>query len=328
MKEKMMKNFAPEFKTPEQYIIDITYKIWEERGIGRIREWYADDGPVRTPHGVTHTAEAVVKSTLETLHEFPDRQLLAEDVIIGEFPKSFLSSHRVRSTATHMGDGSFGPATQRPVVMLTIADCLCQDNQVVEEWLVRDQAGIALQLGIDPVQLGKRMGLQNPENYTIGNEAFTKRWNAPDGLTIVGDEKLANRIIQTYEVIWNDKNLNTIEENYDRAIRFEGPSSELHYGRYPMGNFFNSLLAAIPDGSFEPHHVIVRQDAEKAVRVALRWSYAGVHGGRGRYGEPTHIPLSILGISHFELRQGKIVNEWMCIDETAIYAQIAAHIIE
>jgi predicted ester cyclase len=227
-----------------------------------------------------------------------------------------------------MGDGAFGTATQHPIVMLTIADCLCRDNQVVEEWLVRDQAGIAQQLGLDSIQHGKAMGLQNPENYTIGNEVFTKRWNAPDGLTIVGDEKLANRIIQTYDAIWNDKNLKVMDENYDRAIRFEGPSSELHYGRYPTGNFYNSLLAAIPDGSFEPHHVIVKEEAERAVRVALRWSYAGSHSGYGRYGEPTQAPLSILGISHFELREGKIVNEWMCIDETAIYAQIAAHITE
>lgn len=321
----MMKNFAPEFKTPEQYIIDITYKIWEERGVGRIRDWYAAEGPVRTPHGETYSSEAVVRSTLATLNEFPDRQLLPEDVIIGEYPESFLSSHRVRSTATHMGDGAFGPATQRPMVMLTLADCLCQANQIVEEWLVRDQAGIAQQLGLDPAQHGKSLGLQNPENYIIGNEAFTKRWAAPDGLTILGDEKLANRIIQTYDAIWNGKNLNIMEKNYDRAIRFEGPTEELHYGCYPTSNFLNSILASIPDGSFEPHHVIVKQEADKAVRVALRWSYAGSHSGRGRYGEPTQVPLSVLGISHFELRMGKIVNEWMCIDETAIYAQISAH---
>lgn len=320
-----MKNFAPEFKTPEQYIIDITYKIWEERGIGRIRDWYAAEGPVRTPHGETFSAEDVVKGTLATLHEFPDRQLFAEDIIIGEFPESFLSSHRVRSTATHMGDGAFGTATQRSIVMLTIADCLCQDNQVVDEWLVRDQAGMALQLGLDPVQHGKKMGLQNPENYTIGNEAFTKRWNAPDGLTIVGDEKIANHIMQTYDVIWNDQNLNIMDENYDRAIRFEGPTQELHYGRYPTSNFINSLLASISDGRYEPHHVIVKEEAQKAVRVALRWSYAGTHCGHGRYGEPTQVPLAILGISHFELRYGKIVNEWMCIDETSIYAQMAAY---
>ena len=32
-----------------------------------------------------------------------------------------------------------------------------------------------------------------------------------------------------------------------------------------------------------------------------------------------------VGISHFELREGKIVSEWFVVDETAIYAQIAAY---
>ena len=122
-----MKNFAPEFKTPEQYITDITYQIWEERGIDRIRVWYAAEAPVRTPHGVTSSVEDVVQSTHATLDEFPDRLLLPEDIIIGDLAEGFLSSHRIRSTATHLGDGAFGDATNRPITMMTIADCLCQD---------------------------------------------------------------------------------------------------------------------------------------------------------------------------------------------------------
>jgi len=321
-----MKNFSPEFKTPEQYIIDITYKIWEERGIGRIRDWYTADGPVRTPHGVTNSVEAVVQGTLETLHEFPDRQLLPEDIIIGDTSEGFLSSHRVRSTATHSGDGFFGTATNRPIMMLTIADCLCQKDRVVEEWLVRDQAGMALQLGRDPVEIGKGLGDKKPEGYLVGNEAMTKRWADPNGITIIGSKEISDRIIKTYDAIWNDKNLNIMEENYDRAIRLEGPTAHLSYGRFRTGSLFESILASIPDGRFEPHYIIVQQETEKAVRVALRWSYCGSHKGRGRYGAPSGVPLALLGISHFELRQGRIVNEWLLVDETAIYAQIAAHL--
>jgi len=242
-----MKNFAPEFQTPEQYIIDITYKIWEEGGIGRIYDWYAAEGPVRTPHGVTNTVAEVVAGTLATLHEFPDRELLAGDVIIGERGDSFLSSHRVRSTATHLGDGAFGAATQKPITMLTIADCLCRDNQVVDEWLVRDQAYIALQLGHDPAEFGQAMGTNNPEAYTVGNEALRQRWNDSDGLVIVGDNAIANQIIDTYDTMWNGKNLHVMDEGYDRAVRFEGPSGYLNYGRPRTGNFFSSVMASIPD---------------------------------------------------------------------------------
>lgn len=321
-----MQNFSPEFKTPEQYIIDITYKIWEERGVGRIKDWYASEAIVRTPHGVTNSVESVIQHTLDTMHEFPNRELLAEDVIIGEKGEGFLSSHRVRSTATHLHDGAFGTATHRPITMLAIADCLCRDNQVVEEWLLRDQAAIALQLGLDPVAFGMALGEKNPDAYTVGNDAMRQRWYDPNGYTVVGDTAIAERIRSTYEAIWQDKNLNVMTESYDRAVRFEGTEGQVCYGCARTGDFLTSILASIPDGNFEAHHIVVRQEAERAIRVALRWSYCGTHSGFGRYGTATQVPLALLGISHFELRDGLIVNKWMLLDETAIYAQIAAHL--
>lgn len=320
-----MQNFSSEFKTPEQYIIDITYEIWEKRGVGRINEWYAANTPVRRPHGVTDSVEAVILHTLEAMAEFPDEEAYAEDVIIGDKPSGFYSSHRVRSQATHMADGYFGPATYRFVSNLTIADCLCRDNKVVEEWLVSDGASMARQLGLDPVAFGENLGQENPEAYTLGNDEMRQRWSDPDGLTIVGDNAIANDIIDTYAAIWNDKNLTVIDEKYDRAMRFEGPNGHISYGRTRTGNWFYTVLASIPDGRFEPHHIIVRQQPERPVRIAMRWSFCGTNSGNGRYGEPSRAPISLLGITHFELRDGQIVNEWLVVDETAVYAQIAAH---
>jgi predicted ester cyclase len=319
-----MQNFSPEFETPEQYIIDITYKIWEERGVGRIRDWYAPDCPVRRPQVVTTTVEEVVANTLASIAQFPDEEVLAEDVIIGDKADGFYSSHRVRTVMTHLGDGSYGPATNRTVAALGVADCLCRENRVVEEWALGDRAGTLKQLGLDPVAYGEAMGRQNPEAFAVGNEAMRQRWADPDGLTIVGDEQVAQRLLTTYEAIWNDKNLDVMGEGYDRAVRFEGPGGQLCYGRTRTGDVFTAILAAIPDGRFEPHHLIVCQQAERAVRVALRWSYCGTHRGGGHYGAPTGTQVALLAISHFELRDGAIASEWLVLDETAIYAQIAA----
>lgn len=320
-----MQNFSAEFETPEQYIIDITYKIWEERGIGRIHDWYAADCPVVTPHGVENRVEDVIDHTLSTMHLFPNRDILAEDVIIGDKPEGFLSSHRARSVGRHLGEGYYGPATNRPIVTLAIADCLCKDNQVVAEWLLGDQARNAIQLGIDPVSFGKEKGVQKPEAYAVGNEAMRQRWSDPQGLTVIGGNDIANNISDTYSALWNGKKLNRMDEKYDRAVRFEGPAGLVTYGRTRTGNVFSSIIASIPDGRYEPHHIIVRQEEERATRVALRWSYCGTHSGVGRYGKPTGTPVAILGITHFELRDGFIVNEWLLIDEIAMYAQMAAY---
>ena len=323
-----MTGFSPEFRDPEHYITSITYRIWEERGIERIREWYAPECVVRTPHGVTGNVDPVVKGTADTLSEFPDRQLLPEEIIIGYKPRGFYSSHRVRSTATHLGGGMFGPATGKAIYMLTIADCLCVDNQITEEWLVRDQAAMALQLGLDPVQFGYGLGKGSPERYAVSQEELEKRWAEPQGLSqgplIIGDADTARRLVSGYEALWSGKDEAGVKKSRHRALRFEGPGGVVTYGRERMVDVLAGIIQAIPKGVFRVQHVIVRQDENRPVRGALRWSYSGRHRGIGRYGRATDVPLTILGLSHVELRDNQVVNEWMLMDDLAVYAQIAA----
>ena len=64
-----MKGFSDEFESPEHYIIDITYKIWEQRGLQLIRDWYSDDCPVKTPMSSSVGVEPVISGTQATLDE-------------------------------------------------------------------------------------------------------------------------------------------------------------------------------------------------------------------------------------------------------------------
>ena len=272
-----------------------------------------------------NTAEEILNETLEQMHIYAHRKPLADDVIIGDKTSGFYSSHRVRSIGRHTGASAMGPATQRAYQGLGIADCLCCDNQVVEEWKLRDHASFVKQLGMDPVEHGLSLGANNTESYAIGNEAMRQRWADENGLTILGDNTIANRILDACDALWNGKHLNMVAEQYVAAARFEGPSGHLSYGREPVSNMVASITASLPDGRFEPHHLIVRRQNDRAVRVALRWTFCGTHSGLGRYGAPSNAQVAILGISHFELHDGLIASEWMVADETAIYAQIAAH---
>ena len=65
----------------------------------------------------------VVANTLMTLHSFPDRRLIGEQVIWSKHDtKGYLSSHRVLSTATNLGDSDFGKATGKKVNFRTVID--------------------------------------------------------------------------------------------------------------------------------------------------------------------------------------------------------------
>ena len=153
-----MQGFDSEFKNLKDYIIKITHRIWEERGIDRIREYYAKNAPVKTPSSITSHVEDVVRFTLQTLQMFPDRQLLGEDVIGSEDePGTFYSSHRILSTMTHEGDGFFGPPTKAKIHTRIIADCVCRENKVIDEWMVRDQSAIVKQIGLDPKEFSLKL---------------------------------------------------------------------------------------------------------------------------------------------------------------------------
>ncbi|MEL6584733.1 MAG: nuclear transport factor 2 family protein, partial [Pseudomonadota bacterium] len=137
------------------YILGITKEIWEDRGIATLHDYYSSDIVVRSPGSVVIGNEKVIGATMATLAEFPDRQLLGEDVIWsaddGEDPQNgALSSHRIISTATHARDGVYGKATGKTLRYRILADCHAVGQTIDDEWLIRDQGAIVRQLGWAP----------------------------------------------------------------------------------------------------------------------------------------------------------------------------------
>ena len=64
-----MKGFDNKFKDLPDYILKITYEIWENNDVEAIRDYYADTPkvsqptPTRSPSGVIYGAEPVIEST-------------------------------------------------------------------------------------------------------------------------------------------------------------------------------------------------------------------------------------------------------------------------
>ncbi|WP_116473007.1 ester cyclase [Zobellella maritima] len=318
-----LQGFESRFDDLTDYIIKITEEIWEGRGIGLIEDYYGADAPVKTPAGETRGIESVIRGTLETLKMFPDRTLLGEDVVWSEDePGTYYSSHRIRSTMTHLGTGSFGQPTGRSVVARTIADCICRNNQIVDEWLVRDQAAIALQLGLDPREMGREIARAlKAKGEWPSAEELVQRWSGgPQSGEPSGQAKW---LVDTYKQLWSGTAINLVRERYDRAYLGYGPGDQALQGWNGLEQFLFDYLGAIPNGQFKLHHWIERNDPGMPTRISLRWSYSGTHSGHGRFGAPTGAPLVIMAISQAELRNGKIYAEWHMIDEINLWSQVA-----
>ncbi|WP_306025941.1 nuclear transport factor 2 family protein [Oceaniradius stylonematis] len=318
-----MKGFDDRFTDFPDYILGITKEIWEDRGIHTLHRYYADDIVVRSPGSVVVGNQGVIAATMATLAEFPDRQLLGEDVIWCGTPETgMLSSHRIVSTATHEGDGVYGAATGTRLTYRILADCHAIDNRIDDEWLIRDQGAIVRQMGWDPAdyartQIDREGGPDacvqplTPANDRPGpyggkgnDDAYGARY--ADMLTRIMDAEMA-----------------VIGTEYDRGCHLEHPGGATAHGREAADRFWMGLRASFPSATFSIDHVMGNQDAMMSPRAAVRWSLTGKHDGWGAFGRPTGADVYVLGIVHAEYGPRGLRREYVLYDETAIWKQIA-----
>ena len=321
-----MEGFDSEFKNLKDYILKITYRIWEERGVERIRDYYGENAPVKTPTSVSHSVEDVISSTWDILKMFPDRQLIGEDVIGSEdLPGTFYSSHRILSTSTHLGDGFYGSPSGSKLTYRVVADCICRENQVIDEWMVRDQSAIVKQIGLEPDQFARQLisKLKEKGSEIPTAEEFVSRWTGtPDSAPL---SIAAKNLVQTYQAIWERSEFSILEKSHNRACQVFGPGAKVIYGSELLFEFFKGYTDSFPNGRYRVHHWILNEEAGKNDRIALRWSYTADHSGSGTFGKPTGVPVVIMAMTHAELQEGLVVREYHAIDEVSIWMQIIGH---
>lgn len=306
------------------YILGITERIWEQRGLHLIRRWYAPDCVMLTPAGPVRGAEAVLRGTLETLHAFPDRQLLGEDVIWSDDgpARGLLSSHRVRSCMTHLGEGPFGAPTGRRVETLTVADCLVKDGVIVEEWLVRDQAGIAVQLGLDPAELGRRLAARDTAPWHLEMAAAVRRGEA-EPHAVRQPHWAAEALAAMLEAVFNEARLAALPDLHDRAVALVLPGNRQVAGITALDRFLLGYLAAFPGGRLVVDHAIALEEPGRPVRAAVRWRLAAAHAGFGAFGPPSGAEVLVLGITQAEFAGPRIHRAWWLVDELSLHRMIA-----
>ena len=317
-----MKGFSNRWKDFPDYIIGITKEIWEDRGLATLHHYYTEDIPVRSPGSVVVGNKDVIAATMATLAEFPDRTLLGEDVIWSGTPETgMLSSHRLLSTATHLGDGMYGKASGKKLVYRIIADCHAINDQINDEWMVRDQGAVVRQMGWDPQDYARDLieregGPENcvqpftPENDVKG--PYTGRGNDNEW-----GEKYASILTRIMSA-----DFSVIPAEYDRAAHLEYAGGVTAHSHDAIDKFWLGLRSSFPSATFQIDHQIGREDANMPPRAAVRWSLTGKHDGWGVFGAPTGADVYIMGMSHAEFGPWGLRREYALYDEPMIWKQI------
>ena len=320
-----MHGFDNKFKTFPDYILGITHEIWEQRGVETLNHYYSDDIVVRSPSSVVVGNQAVIKATYATLDEFPDRQLLGEDVIWSGTPEvGLLSSHRILSTATHSGNGAFGKATGTKLVYRVMADCHAISNQINDEWLIRDLGAIVRQLGWEEADYARQQ-IKDEGGPDACIKPFSPATDIAGPYQGTGNDDEWGQAYADILTSLMVGDSSVVHARYDRAAQAAYPLHQTAHGYADITAFWAELRASFPSADFTIHHQIGRADLLMPPRAAIRWSLSGRHDGHGRFGAPSGADVYIMGISQAEFGPWGLRREYTLIDDVAVWKQIHLH---
>lgn len=314
------------YSGPEEFITEWTDRIWVDRGIGLIRENYAEDCVVHGAYGTTHGVRPVVEGTLMKINAFPDRVGQAEDVVWeARGDDAFLSSHRVYSSGTHGGMSAYGPPTHRPFHSRTLANCLYRRGVMVEEWVIRDELAVVRQLGLDPAEVARRIAFDGSEGpYADGTPAdvLTRGDSGPRPDLHRAE---CEQVLELVRTVWNERMLHRVGDFIARDVvcHITDDRDLTRPQGYQRGLL--ELFAPVPDAVVDVRDIVAHSSpAHGGVRVGIVWRLRGTYSGTPSYGPPTGSPVQLLGSSQFLFRDGRITREWRVYDELSLLAQIAA----
>jgi hypothetical protein len=326
-RQQPLEGFEAVYSDFVDYIVRCTHRIWEEKDIGLCRTHYADDVVMHTLAGPSRGREAVVQGTLGALAAYADRQVIAEDVIWSEdAPGTFYSSHRITSRSTLEGrDALYGNALPGAAQMATtVADCLVRQNLIVEEWLFRDNARAALQMGHAPRSVAQAQAdadrAGDPARHAWRDEWMQQVRRATQAWPEAGHP--AEGPMRMLRKAWVDDLYGEAMAAVSPSVEVRWPTGRRGWGRGYLAGCLVQLRAQLHDFRFHIEHWAARPLPNDEVAVALRWAGCGRHASPGAWGPASGREILVAGSSHYVLRQGRIVRDQTVFDELAVLRQV------
>ncbi|PJE29139.1 Predicted ester cyclase [Pseudooceanicola antarcticus] len=328
-----MKGFDDCYTDIVDYIIRCTHKIWDERDVGLIYTHYTHNCVLYGTMGTMYNREDVVRDTIQRLVSLPERRGMATQVVWkGNDVDGFYTSHLVTGSGRHSQNGHYGPATGRPFVSRTVADCMVFENKIYREWVVADQMAIIRQLGLDPHAFAEKIAAtklsQGLTSLDIGENGLMMGQYPPSELpldTSIAETDLERKTLEWLHAAYNRKMFGVLRDVYAPTVMYHGPLMKELYGVTAVSHQMIGLVGAIPDAVFMPQHVCSVDCVEGGTKVAVRWVMEGHHlgfGGLESLGDPTGKRIQVMGMSHFHYKDGRIVDDWTVYDELSMLVQV------
>ncbi len=324
-----LRGFDPCYTDIVDYIVRCTHRIWDERDIGLIYTHYTHNSDVYYNLKSVHDREDIVRDTIARLAVFPERRGMATQVIWrGNDVDGFYTSHLVTGTGRHTQDGPYGKPTGRPFTTRTIADCMILENRIYREWIATDGMALIRQLGLDPHPIAEATARElHGKGHGVLDFGENRRMIGQYPPEEAADLSIAHSDGEAVLLGWlhamiNHRMLGEIDRRYAANVLYHGTCKRDLYGRPAVLHRTLQLIATMPDCAWVPQHICSVPSEEGGEKIAVRWIMEGHHLGHAMMGPPTGHRIFLLGMSHYHVIDGRVVEQWDVYDEMAMLAQI------
>jgi len=324
-----MRGFEETYRNIIDYIVRITYRIWEDRDVDYIGATYAADSRVFDDYGLQLGNRKIIADTRHTTGAFSDIQLIADEIVwAGDDEVGYHTSHRTIIRGTNDGDSRYGPATGRKVDVLVIANCVALGNRIFLEHVLYNNSSLLRQLGLDlEAQVG-RLAIAPPAGWPRDSgtwEALRSAARPSRPLSVaepVTGFDVDRFVRDTLERLWTRRDFATLRAVYAPDFAFRGPTDRAGRGAGAYRQMLTAVLEAFPDLALEVDEVYWMGNERDGYLTSARWSADATHTRPGLYGEPTGHRVQIWGITQHRIVGGRIVEEWMLFNELDLLMQV------
>ena len=326
-----LSGFDPEYRNIIDYIVRITYRIWETRAreVEYIEACYSNDSKVYDDYGLQHGNAKIVSDTHHTTSAFPDIVLDAEEIIwAGNDEIGFHTSHLTRISGTNTGSSQYGDATGAQVGFLVIANCVALRNDIFLEHVLYNTSAMIQQLGLDLWDEADRLASNPFPGWPRSEGCWAElrssvRPERPLNLAEPVDEFDPDAFSRSiHNSIWNG-DCSALDESYSVDLSFEGATNRQFVGTEAYRVYVGELRDAFPDMQLQVDEVYWMGNDDDGYLISTRWSADATHTGGNYYREPTGRRCQIWGITQQRVSNGMVEQEWQLFNELDLMMQIA-----
>ncbi len=227
---------------------------------------------------------------------FPDLAV----TVLGQVAEGDLVCNHISMTGTHKGVFNGIPATGKAIAVTGNNLMRMRDRRIAETWGFLDMLGLLQQLGVAPA------GPPGPVLPARREGALS----TPDA---------ARDLVRGFVEGFNAKDVDALSRSYGETYQLDFPGGPPGEGLRGVREATGAFMVAFPDLHFSIEALV-----SDGRRVAWRWVMTGTQRGALGPFPASGKSVTLPGLSLFEVRDGRIVEDRVRADMVGLLQQIGA----